>query len=212
MTGIPIPHRMAHLPLDRRGLPVPVIVMHDLAGNPIFAANDEMERQRVIREDRCQICGDRLNRGRWFVGGTLSVAAKHGLNLDSGMHDECCHYALKVCPYLAAPRYGALVGEKAIAKSGARDAVMIMPTGTEGNTRPELFLAVMAVGQELRQGGRLIGGMVYGVRPKPGSIRKLEIWRHGTRLMPTPMLGIEIRLAVEAAGDQLREDIASLLP
>lgn len=211
---IPIPERMKHLPVDRRGLPIPVIVMWTDDGEPLFAANDEGERQRVIRQDLCQICGGRLNRGRWFTGGMISVCATHGVNLDSGMHDECVHYALHVCPYLAAPKYGRLVGAQQLANSD-RSKVMVIETGTEQNTRPELFVAVMAVAQELRRGGILPGlpdRIVYGVRPKLGAIRKLELWRHGDRLAPTPMITREIELACEAAGDTMRKDVRRLLP
>jgi hypothetical protein len=210
VRAVPIPPRMAHLPKDRRGLPIPVIVLWTADGRPIFAANDEGERQKMIREDRCHVCGGQLLRGRWFVGGPLSVCAEHGLNLDGGMHDECAHYALKVCPYLAAPVYSGLVGAKQIAANRAE--VIVVETGTEMNSRPELFVAVMAVGQEEREGGTLLPGvaemrMVYGVRPKPGSVRKAELWKHGNRYMPTPMLLAEIGLAIDAAADRWRKDV-----
>jgi hypothetical protein len=203
---------MRHLPRDRRGLPVPVIVMHDRDGNPLFAANDEVERQRLIREDRCQICGDKLLRGRWYVGGHVSVCALHGLNLDSPMHDECMHYAVRVCPYLAAPRYGRLVGQKLAKDAG----IMTIKTGTEENSRPELFVAVMAIGRpEQRQGGHLPGfpgAVVYGVRPRLGSIRKLELWRHGVEIQPTIDQRMEIEAACAVAGDAMRKDVRRLLP
>lgn len=209
---IPIPERMRHLPLHR-GMPVPMIALWTDSGEPLFACNDEVKRQHVISQDLCHICGGKLQRGRWFTGGTLSVCATHGLNLDSGMHDECIHYSLKVCPYLAAPKYGRLVGEQQmLAKQPGR---MIIQTGTETNSRPDLFVAVMAVDQELRRGALVPGlpeEIVYGVRPKLGSVRKAELWRHGNRLQPTPMITREIELACKAAGDTMRRDVRRLLP
>src|SRR5262245_35627667 len=193
---------MRYLPLDRRGLPGPVIVMRDNDDVPIFAANDEVERQRVIRDDLCQICGGRLLRGKWYVGGQLSVCAEHGLNLDSPMHDECCHYALKVCPYLAAPRYR-LIGEAMAEQRG----IFTIKTGTEQNDRPELFVAVMAVGEpeQRRSGAWVLGEHTYGVRPKLGTIRKVELWRHGWPVPPTPEISSDIIAACWAAGDDIRD-------
>jgi hypothetical protein len=144
-----IPARMRYLSQDERGLPVPVIAMWTEDGKPLFAANDENERQRCFNEDRCHICGDRLQRGRWFVGGVLSTCAKHGLILDGGMHAECVHYALVACPYLAAPKYARLVGKQQL-KSSDRAKALILATGTEGNPRPDLFVALMAVAQEFK--------------------------------------------------------------
>lgn len=37
LTDVPIPPRMAHLPRDPRGYPIPVIVLVDDSGRPNFA-------------------------------------------------------------------------------------------------------------------------------------------------------------------------------
>lgn len=213
---IAIPHRMRRLPLDRRGLPVPVIVMWTESGEPLFAANDENRRQQCFAEDRCHICGGALLRGRWFVGGTLSTSAVHGVSLDGPMHDECAHYALAVCPYLAAPRYGRLVGAQQLRSSDRAD-VVVVATGTESNPRPELFVALMAVAQEYSHGSALPGvaetEIIYGVRPKPGSVRKVEVWRHGRQIIDRfdlDMMLAEARTACVNAGDTMRVDVANL--
>lgn len=207
-----IPGRMRHLPLDRRGYPVPVIVMHTNSGEPIFAANDEGVRQQCFDEDRCHICGGKLPRGRWLVGGVLSCCAEHGLILDGGMHEECAHYALKVCPYLAAPKFSGLVGRRQVANSDRKD-VLIVDTGTDDNSRPELFVALMAVEQQLDRRSPLPGlaeaEMVYGLRPKPGKVRKLELWRHGRQIVDRAELSQyrdEISSACMVAGDKMRAD------
>jgi hypothetical protein len=71
MKTIKIPARMRHLAIDHRGYPISVTVLVDEAGRPNFTINDEAKRQEIIREDRCPICGDKLLRGRWSVGGQL---------------------------------------------------------------------------------------------------------------------------------------------
>jgi hypothetical protein len=216
-ADVHVPPLMRHLPKDARGYPTPVIVMMTDDGKPIYAANDESLRQRMIAEDRCHICGLGLLRGRWYIGGALSTCAEHGLILDGGMHDQCAHYALKVCPYLAAPVYGRLVGKDQLAKTD-RASVMVIDTGTEGNSRPELFVALMAVGQE--ESKSQIGSfalreaeMVYGVRPKPGSVRKVEVWQHGRQIVERIEIDAardRIDLTIVAAGDRWRLDVQNL--
>lgn len=216
-TSVPIPARMRHLPKDARGYPAAVIVMTTDDGAPIFAANDEGERQRMFKQDRCHVCGDRLLRGRWFVGGCLSTCAEHGLILDGGMHSECAAYALAVCPYLAAPNYGRLVGRQQLAKSD-RANVMVMDTGTDGNPRPDMFVALMAVAEEYSHGSAMPGiaemEIIYGVRPKPGAVRQVELWRHGRQIsdpVEVEAMRADIDAQIRAAGDRMRADVAKLL-
>lgn len=71
--SIPIPKRMRALQRDRRGLPVPFIVLRDTDGRPHFTINDSQRQLKCIREKRCPICGNRLDKVMWFVGGPLSA-------------------------------------------------------------------------------------------------------------------------------------------
>lgn len=213
-TDVPIPDRMRHLPLDPRGYPVPVIVMRDRDGNPLFAANAEEDRQRMFREDRCHICGKRLDRGRWFVGGHLSACAAHGQFMDGGLHGDCAHYALKVCPYMAAPTYGRLVGPHQI--KNHRSEAVILQDDTATNSRPELFVALMAVSQEptyARVEGLGHRRFIRLIRPKPGSVRRVELWRHGEMITdPVELDQWRDRVAdnIAAIGDDMRADVAAV--
>jgi hypothetical protein len=105
MTKIPIPERMKHLGIDRRGYPIPWSVYRDPDGRPHFTIFNNVLRARGIRDDLCGICGTKLFRGRWFVGGPVSAFDPRGTYIDPPMHHECSSYALTVCPYLAAPNY-----------------------------------------------------------------------------------------------------------
>lgn len=212
-----VPHRMAHLPRDPRGLPIPIIVMRDNTGKPLFAANDENERQRMFQGDRCHICGWPLPRGRWFVGGHLSACCEHGAFMDGGMHADCAYFALRVCPYLAAPAYGRLVGKTQIAKSD-RKAVMLIEDETEHNARPDYFVAIMAVGERYSRASVLPGieldlQVIRYVRPAPGSVRAAQVWRHGRRVEGDELAAIKDRIAVDVAAvpDQLRPDVWKFL-
>ena len=169
--AVPIPKRMAHLALDRRGFPIPPSVYIDTNGRPHFTINDEPKRQALIATDRCPLCGGKLLRGRWFVGGPQSAFHIHGAYIDPPMHNECAHYALQVCPYLAAPNYDKRIDDKTLPPGDT--PLLIDPTMIP--ERPDYFVAVMTTNQK-----SIINsiGMVQYLKPlRPYS--RIEFWRHG---------------------------------
>lgn len=116
LDAVSIPHRMALLPRDRRGYPIPWIVQRDLTGRAFFTMNDA---ERVVVSGKrkvCGICGQKLGRDIWLVGGPGSALHKHGAYLDPPMHKACAVYALKVCPYLASRYTGRI--DQALLKHG----------------------------------------------------------------------------------------------
>jgi len=212
---IPIPARMQKLDRDRRGLPVPVIVLRNDDGTPLFAANDGQAVQKIIAQDRCEVCGEKLLRGRWFVGGHLSAFAEHGRFLDPPMHDECAHYALQVCPYMAAPSYGRLVGKTALARSDRKDIIQL-DDPTAANTRPPFFVAVMVVGQVVSTERVLPGVDVEMSRlfhPKPGSVRRVEIWLQGRQIVGAALKELKefIGASLASIDEKPRADLWALL-
>lgn len=213
MTAIEIPPRMRRLPLDKRGYPVPVIILWTEDGRPIFAANDAQVVLRCHAEDRCHICGERLARGRWLVSGHYSALAENGTILDGPLHDECCHYAMRVCPYIAAPEYGKLVAKKQIAGTD-RAGILTLPTPTDGLPRPIVFVAQMTVALELRRNDTDPFDLPS-VRPRPGSVRKVEFWRHGEQITDSRAIAALIEGAREVLARQgaggLRPDTMQLL-
>jgi hypothetical protein len=170
-----IPERMRHLDRDKRGYPIFFGAYIDNDGTPFFTINDEMKRAAMIRDDLCSICGQKLFRGRWFVGGPMSAFHAQGAYIDMPMHDECLHYALKVCPYLAVPswRNGGLAEQHL--KQVKAAIIAVDPTMIDD--RPAVFVAVMAIGQSMT-GGNGLQNYVRPARP----YRKVEYWRHGQRL------------------------------
>jgi hypothetical protein len=176
---IPIPDRMKHLPLDPRGYPIFAMAYRDASGRAHFTINDEAKRQRMIARDLCSICGAPLWRGRWFIGGEKSAFHPHGAYIDPPMHKECAHYALRVCPYLAAPSYAKLLDGATLA---ADDPVLtinqtaIISPSTADEVRPALFVAVHARGQSSHAAPG--GGVIRPARPYIA----VEYWRHGEQL------------------------------
>lgn len=185
----PIPPRMAHLKRDARGYPVFFIAMIDDAGAPQFTMNDVRKMEICQQRDLCGICGTKLFRGRWFIGGPLSALLDNGVYFDPPMHDECAHYALNVCPWLALGNYRRIENGKlqkdtfaklargAIEIDRERTSLVILKDETVIPGRPGVFVAVMAVGQRLVPGDELTS--YY--RPKR-PYRKVEFWRHGRQL------------------------------
>lgn len=174
-AAVEVPARLRRLDRDHRGYPVPVIVIRDRSGRPNFAINDAELIGRLVAEDRCTICGDRLLRGRWLVGGCLSAFAANGSFADTAMHDECAHYALRACPYLAAPSYADRDKEKLLQRAGIAFAFDIEKTDP---ARPMAFVALMSVGVDVNHAG--LGAWLS--RPRRGTIRAVEVWKEGRQL------------------------------
>lgn len=103
LTAIEMPPRVAALPRDARGYPIPHAVMYDAAGVPDFRVIDPQKWVRAAQLRRCGVCGETLGSHLAFVGGPLSMANR--LFSDLPMHRDCAIYALRTCPFLAAPKF-----------------------------------------------------------------------------------------------------------
>jgi len=207
--GVPIPERMRHRPVDRRGYPVPVIAaIKD--GEPLFAVNDMDITTRMIRQDRCTICGGKLFRGRWLVGGGLSALGFNGKFADAPAHGECTHYALQVCPYLAAPNWRTPIGKLQAAKANIEMAFDLADQIDVADTnRPEAFVAIMASKIDIEMQGL---GVVL-CRPRIGHVQRAEVWRKGEQLSGDDLADFRERARrhVEAVDTAIRPDIWALL-
>jgi hypothetical protein len=174
---VPVPDLMRNLPRDRRGYPIPVNVQVDPDGTPHFALNPENIRQQLFREDRCSICGTKLLRGRWMVGGPASAFHPHGAYQDPPVHRECGRYALQVCPYLAMPSYLKQIATKTLEQRDIPSvSVVIDPTMIRN--RPDPFVMVMYIGQRLNCD---LPGHVRTIVPKKPH-RQYEFWSEGSQL------------------------------
>lgn len=165
---------MKHLPVDKRGFPIPIIILRDLDGQPMFVANDGEVSRKCVLKKLCPICGERLTKELWFVGGPKAAFHPNGSYYDSAMHHECMTFALQVCPYLAMPNWHSTsevqrphLQERA--PGPLRD--ITMEPG-----KPPVFVAVMAYGQSLTYNGRI--PYIHPLRP----YHSVEFWINGRRL------------------------------
>lgn len=96
-----LPTRIARLPIDDRGYPVPWFVAWQ-DGKPEFRAMDGEKFVLAVREKRCWVCGDPLGAHVTFVAGPMC-----GLNRTSGeppSHRECAQWSARHCPFLSRPQ------------------------------------------------------------------------------------------------------------
>jgi hypothetical protein len=97
----PMPPRIARLPLDERGYPVPWFVAWTDEGKPEFRAMDLEKFVRAIKEKRCWVCGDVMGVHVVFVAGPMC-----GINRTSSeppCHLECARWSARNCPFLSNP-------------------------------------------------------------------------------------------------------------
>ena len=169
------PPRIARLPKDKRGYPVPYNVLRGRDGQPIFTVNDDQKAWRCVREERCPICGGKLGRWRWCAGGPLSAFHPNGFYYDLPMHRDCVEYAMKVCPYLAMPKY--LGGRlDAYSAENAPENVALVDV-TSIPERPEIFVALCGDTFETRDRFPLTP-LLRPMKPWHG----WTFWRHGKEL------------------------------
>jgi hypothetical protein len=196
LNTVPIPARMAHLPLDRRGYPIPWIVMRDATGRPHFTINDHNRVHQCGKFGLCGICGKPLGKylrshgdakppakGAFFVGGPASFYHDRGAFLDPPLHRECAVYAMRVCPYIANPSYGKRIDDATLKPEHMPAGMAVIQTA--GNppsldTRPQVFILGLAKRWEMFE-------------PRPGTILfkvpnhrrdwvHMSAWRHGVEL------------------------------
>ncbi|KRW94331.1 hypothetical protein AQY21_20595 [Paracoccus sp. MKU1] len=106
--------RIASLPRDRRGLPIPYVVFRDDAGNPDFIVNDIRRVLECLSKGLCGVCGQGMDRDDvWMIGGPGSALDPRGMYNDGPVHHECGAASLRMCPYLAIRRHK---GMKPVAK------------------------------------------------------------------------------------------------
>ena len=122
VESVPIPPKMRLLDRDRRGYPVPWIVQRDLDRRPFFVMNDVERTGACGRRKVCGICGQKLERDVWLIGGPGAAFHADGAYLDPPMHRLCATYALRVCPYIGS-RYSKRV-DTALASQGRWDPRM----------------------------------------------------------------------------------------
>jgi len=104
------PYRIAKLPLDDRGYPVPAFVTwfdqdgevtQPGDGKPDFRVVSLERVQRCIAGERCWICDGVLGGFRTFVIGPMCCVNR--ISSEPPSHLDCAEYAVRACPFLILP-------------------------------------------------------------------------------------------------------------
>jgi hypothetical protein len=172
----PVPMRMRTLPRDNRDYPVPFIVMRDRNGKPQFTINDHSRVIECVSKKLCAICGKRFTDGMWFVGGPRCFVHQYGAFLDPPAHVECAEYALRVCPYLAAPSYARRIDDRKLSPDAIPDGTTIVMEDIMPDDRPDVF--ALGHTDEFATVHQEPGQQLFIVR----RWRHVEFWRHGALL------------------------------
>lgn len=190
-----LPPRVAALPRDDRGYPIPYIVLRDNDDKPIFTANDMSLVWKAVREGLCHVCGQPLDDLVWFVGGVGSafLNGNVGRYADGPMHHECLRFAVQYCPHIAGKMAKALA--PVVLPRLRAQGIRAQDTTTIPGT-PSLFVAVQVPRERYSYEVR---GSVPFAAPQP--YRKVEYWRDGAMLPLWEARKMAKRLSRELAQD-----------
>lgn len=97
----PLTDRIAALPIDERGYPIPFFVA-SINGKPDFRIADSAKWERCIKERLCWTCGQKLGRFYGFPIGPMCSITR--TTLEPPSHKECAEWSVRGCPFLSKPK------------------------------------------------------------------------------------------------------------
>lgn len=95
-----MPARIAALPLDPRGFPVPWFAAW-IDGQPHIRVVDNRKVALAVTRNLCFVCGDKLGRHKCFVIGPMCAMTR--TTSEPPAHRDCAIFAARNCPFLANP-------------------------------------------------------------------------------------------------------------
>lgn len=97
----PLIPRIAKLPRDERGYPVPFFVAWP-DGKPEFRMMDHRKLVLCIKEELCWCCGEKLGSNKAFLIGPMCAINRN--NSEPPNHLDCAGWAARACPFLVKPQ------------------------------------------------------------------------------------------------------------
>ena len=98
----PMPGRIAKLPRDHRGFPIPWFVAVQPDGTRDFRVADGHKNELAVRNKLCWVCGEHLGRFLSFVIGPMCVVNR--CTAEPPCHLDCAEFSATACPFLIRPR------------------------------------------------------------------------------------------------------------
>jgi hypothetical protein len=96
----PPPPRIAALPVDERGYPIPCFVGHNKGVLDFRVANTD-HIVACVRKNLCWVCGQKLFEEKVFVIGPM--CAINRVSSEPPSHRECAVWSAQNCPFLTKP-------------------------------------------------------------------------------------------------------------
>jgi hypothetical protein len=96
----PLPPRIAKLPVDERGYPIPHFVAF-IDGKPDHRVADPAKLVRAHRLSVCHLCGQAMGAFKAFVVGPMCGINR--ISSDPPSHRDCAEWAAIACPFLSRP-------------------------------------------------------------------------------------------------------------
>lgn len=121
--------RIARLPVDERGYPVPFFVTW-FDGKPDFRIADTEKLVRCVKEKLCWTCGEPLGKFMAFPIGPMCSVTR--TTAEPPNHRECAEWSVKGCPFLSRP--GMVRREDEVTKAGKDRVAGIMIDRNPGVT------------------------------------------------------------------------------
>jgi hypothetical protein len=100
MTDPHMPWRIAQLPHDHVGRPVPWFVAY-IDGEPDFRVIGDGKIYDALTFHLCWTCGQHLGKHASFLIGPM--CALNRVSAEPPSHQDCAHYSAKACPFLTTP-------------------------------------------------------------------------------------------------------------
>jgi len=97
----PLPGRIAKLPIDVRGYPIPWFVAY-INGVPDPRVADQAKWIEAVQRSLCWVCGEFLAASYAFVIGPM--CAVNRISPEPPSHPECAVFSVKACPFLTTPK------------------------------------------------------------------------------------------------------------
>lgn len=95
-----MPARIAKLPRDHRGYPVPYFVAW-IDGKPDHRIADQRKMERARERGLCNLCGEALGTYKAFVIGPMCSINR--ISAEPPSHRDCAEFAVRACPFLSIP-------------------------------------------------------------------------------------------------------------
>lgn len=101
MDLVPMPARMARLPRNAVGYPIPWFVAELDDGVRDFRIASADRLVQAVRDELCWVCGGRRGAYAAFVVGPM--CAVNRISAEPPSHRDCAVYSARVCPFLTTP-------------------------------------------------------------------------------------------------------------